>query len=162
MASLPFNQVIPQLAAFPNTLEESIEVLKTSGRAARSHLRTAQRPHEIYEGILGLMKTFDDACTLQIHLPSAQLDTVLVNEIVYGTRRAMRVRSVLHVLMLDIHLWLCSAFQRLQMWDLVTVRASMALEIAGMYGARETERCLRVLRDHPREPFGAGEIYRRG
>lgn len=158
MASLPFNQVNPHLAAFPDTLEESFKVLKASGNLAYFHLQAAQQPHEIYEGILGLMKIFDDACRLQIHLPSEQLDTVLVNEIVYGTRREMRVGSALHLLMFDINLWLCSAFQRLQMWDLVTVRASMALEVAGMHGEhcyipRETEQFLRVIRDHPRRSF---------
>lgn len=155
VASLPFNQVIPHLAAFPDTLEESLEVLKTSGDTAYYHLQAAQQPHEIYEGILGLMKIFEDACRLQIHLPPEQLDTVLVNKIVYGTHREVRVGSILHLLMFDINLWLCSAFQRLQMWDFVTVRASMAMEIAGMHGEhcyipRETEHYLRVIRDHPR------------
>lgn len=158
MASLPFNQVIPHLAAFPDTLEESLEALKTSANAAYTHLQAAQQPHKIYEGILGLMKIFEDACRLQIHLPSEQLDTVLVNEVVFGTRREVRVGSFLHLLMFDINLWLCSTFQRLQMWDLVTVRASMAMEIAGTHGEqcympRETEHYLRVIRDNPRQPF---------
>ena len=158
MASIPLNQLSPHLASFHNTLGESIEALITSINAAYSHLQAVQQPEEIHESALSLMRIFDDVCRLQIHLPSRPFATMLGNVLINGTVREMRVGSFLLYQMYHINVLLCSAFQRLEWWELMNERVSMALDIATKHGEhcyipREASDWLRGIRENPAQPF---------